>query len=107
MSILTPVVIAIAALAPLYAGFFGALYVIYAKAEGVNPMQSYLWDAFYIFDAYRHLFQYWLEHMENVSFLYFTLPLLGVPFLGLGLSVYSTVKAVRFFVHYFHTVATH
>jgi hypothetical protein len=107
MSILTPVIITITALAPLYAGFFAALYVIYDKAEEANPIWPYLWDAFYIFDAYHHLFKHWLGHMETVSFLHFTLPLLGLPLLGLGLSIYLTVKMVRFFGNYFHTTTTH
>jgi hypothetical protein len=45
--------------------------------------------------------------METVSFLHFTLPLLGLPLLGLGLSIYLTVKMVRFFGNYFHTTTTH
>jgi len=107
MSLLTPVVIAITALAPLYAGFFAALYVIYDKAEGANPIQPYLGDPFYIFDAYHKLFQHWLGHMDTVSFVHFTLPLIGLPLLGLIISIYLTVKMVRFFANYFRTAATH
>jgi hypothetical protein len=107
MSILTPVVIAIVAIAPLYAGFFAALYIVYDKPDIVNPMLAHQWDVFYIIDAYHSLFQYWLVHMESSSFLHFTLPLLGLPLLGLILSMYLTVKMVRFFANYFRMAATH
>jgi hypothetical protein len=105
LGLIVPVVIAAAALVPFYAGFAAALYVIYLKPDGSSPLEAHLFDVFYVFESYAKLFQYWLNHMGEASFVEFTLPLLGLPILGISLAIYLTLKLVQFFVNFFRMAA--
>jgi hypothetical protein len=105
LGLIVPVIIAAGALVPFYAGFVGALYVIYLRPDGSSPLEAHLFDVFYVFEAYAALFQYWLGHIGEASFLDFTLPLIGLPLAGIILAIYLTRRLVQFFVNFFRMAA--
>jgi hypothetical protein len=102
IAILTPVMLAITIFVPPYAGIFGAADIIYATGTHPQSLTGRVDDVFYIIDVYSKLFTYWSTHIMQVSFLRFTLPLLGLPAIGLFAAYWITRKAVHGLRNLFH-----
>ncbi|MFZ4125197.1 MAG: hypothetical protein ACOYJ2_03895 [Rickettsiales bacterium] len=101
LALIVPFIVAFVAFTPAYAGFFGAAYFIYHQPEAAHPLWQHKLDVFYIFDVYGQLFNYWGNHMASSSFVEFTLPLFGLPLLGIVASVFLTWKLVAMLVNFF------
>ena len=106
LAIFTPFVLLAVLLVPVYAGLFGAAYIIYMPASGAHPLAERLTDLFYIVDVYTHLFTYWTQHSGGVSFVNYTLPVIGLPLAGGLIALYATYKLVRKLVNVFHLSAS-
>ncbi len=102
IAILAPAALAIVVLVPSYAGILGACYLIYNKDTGPNPLTDKLGDVFYIIDVYHQLLTYGIAHIESVSTLKFTLPLLVLPLTGFLLAFWLTRRLIRALRNLFH-----
>ncbi|MFZ4541238.1 MAG: hypothetical protein ACOYNL_05415 [Rickettsiales bacterium] len=89
LAILTPILLVTTLLVPLYAGIASASYIIH-KAD--KMLVNQLDNVFYIIDVYNHDFVFWTHHMADASVIHYTLPVLGLPLLGLFLSYWLTRK---------------
>lgn len=101
LAMVVPVIVALVAFVPAYAGFFGALYVIYDKPDIANPIMPYGFDIFYVFSAYGRLFDHWSAHIASSNFMDFTLPLIGLPLLGIAISLFLSYKLISGLVNFF------
>ena len=101
LALIVPFIVAFVAFTPAYAGFFGAAYVIYQQPDAVNPLWQHKLDVFYMFDVYGQLFNYWSAHMASSNFVDFTLPLFGLPILGVTIAAFLTWKLVSMLVNFF------
>ena len=102
LGIIVPIAMAIIALVPSYAGVFYATKIIYSTRDiDISP---YALDALYIFKVYIYLFTYWWQHLTNVSFLEYTLPLIGIPLVGISLSLVGAIIFVSFMVTRFRSM---
>lgn len=107
LAILTPFLLAAVFLLPLYAGFFAAAYAIYwPQAEAAHPLADKSTEVFYILEVYGQLFEYWLQHLASVSFVSYSLPIIGLPLLGGVLALWLTMKLVRRLLSFFHLSAS-
>jgi len=102
LGIITPAAMAIIALVPSYAGFFYATKVIYGMRD--MDMSPYALDVIYVLRVYRYLFEYWLQHFSQVSFLEYSLPLIGIPLIGIALSLMGAIIFVSFMVTRFRSM---
>jgi hypothetical protein len=100
-ALIVPFIVAIVAFVPAYTGLFAATYFIYDRADAANPLTPYKYDVFYIFNVYSRLFSHWIDHIGASDFTSFTLPLIGAPLLGIGLSIFLTYKLVCMIINFF------
>lgn len=101
LAILTPFILMAALLLPGYVAMFGACYVIYPKAEAELLVQEWF-DVSLMIDVYLKLFSHWSEHVTSVSFLEYTLPLIGLPLVAAVLSWYLLKRLLRWLINLFH-----
>jgi hypothetical protein len=101
LALIVPFIVAFVAFTPAYGALFGAVYMIYDRPDVANPLLPYIFDIFYIFDVYGQLFSHWSEHMSSSNFVEFTLPLIGLPILGIAVSIFLTYKLVSLLVNFF------
>lgn len=101
LALIVPIVVAIVAFVPAYASLFGAIYLIYDQPDVANPLTPYMFDIFYVFDVYGQLFDHWSANISGANFVAFTLPLIGLPLLGFGLSIFLTYRLVSWLVNFF------
>jgi hypothetical protein len=94
LAIVSPLLMAVTLLTPVYSGVVGAAYLVYNPPGGPNPLDQQLLNLFYMIDVYVGLFNYWLTHISAVSTLHYTLPLIGLPLIGLIISLWITRKTV-------------
>lgn len=107
LAVLTPVALCVTLVVPAYASLFGAAYIIYMPAAGgPHPLAERWHDVLYIIDVYSKLFSYWLEHTDSVSFVGYTLPVIGLPLLGVCLSLWLTYKLASKLLNLFHLSAS-
>lgn len=92
LALITPILLAISFFVPVYAGVLGATWIIYDTGTDPHPLAERWYDVFYILDAYMQLFNYWLANISAMDLLTYTLPVLVLPFGGLLLSLWLTVK---------------
>lgn len=102
LAIITPFLIAAVLLLPVYAGIAGASYLIYLPASGPHPLDGRVTDIFYMIDVYQKLFAYWTDHMADADLLHYTLPIIGLPALGIVLALYLTFRLSRWLLNLFH-----
>jgi hypothetical protein len=95
VSVLTPLAMAVVSLVPIYSGLFFACRIIYSLSQHVD-ISAQAFNIYYIVQLYFILFQYWLEHMVQLSVFSYTLPLLLAPLFGLIISLVGAVIFVRF-----------
>ena len=101
LAVVVPFVVTLVAFVPAYASLFGAMYIIYDQPDVANPLTPYMFDIFYIFKAYGQLFDHWSGNTGGANFVEFTLPLVGLPLLGFGLSIFLTYKLVAWLINFF------
>ncbi len=107
LAIFTPFLISAVLLLPVYAGILGAAYVIYLPQTGAHPLTDRMGDVFYIIDVYGKLLHYWMDHKADVSFVDYTLPVIGLPLLGLLVALYATYKTSAGLLNIFRLSASH
>jgi hypothetical protein len=96
-----PVLLALTLLLPVYAAIYGAAYLVYANGAA-DPLSGKWADILYILDVYGQLFSHWRAHIGAVSFVHYTLPVVGLPLLGAVVALWVTWKIahhVRMLLH--------
>lgn len=91
IALLIPVVIVAMVFLPVHLGFLAALYAQY----GESALQ-YKYQFFNTLKLYRQLYEYWSAHGDQLDFVSFTLPTLGLPALGILVSLYGTYRIVKY-----------
>ena len=86
-----PIVVVIMVFLPLHLGFLGALYAQYGEQALL-----YKYQFFNALELYGQLFDYWSAHRAQLDFVSFTLPTLGIPALGVLVSLYGTYRIVKY-----------
>jgi hypothetical protein len=99
LSFVVPAAMAVIALVPGYAGFYYAAKIIYGIQD--TDLSPYALNVFYILRVYRYLFEYWLQHIEQASFLEYTLPLFAVPLVGITFSILGSIIFVSYMLKTF------
>lgn len=102
LAIFTPVILCLTLLLPVYAGIFGACWVVYAQPETAHPLATHLTDLFYIVEVYGKLFDYWWANKATLGFVDYALPVAGLPLAGAIAALWLTNKAVRKLLNLFH-----
>jgi hypothetical protein len=105
LAILTPLLLASALLIPIYGGVLGAAYVMYLPEKGAHPLETHLFDVFYISDIYGKLLDYWLGNMHTLSITEYALPIVGLPVLGVVVALWLSWKIARRLLNTFHLAA--
>ena len=95
LAILTPFAFCLTLLAPLYLSVYAAVYVVYSESAGAHLLLSKFFDIFYICGTYSQLYDYWDAHMMQVSFVYYTVPVIIVPFCTVFLAMWLTKKLFK------------
>ena len=103
LALLVPMLLAAVLVVPPYLGMFAATYIVYAPADGANPMTSQILNIFYIIDAYEQLLMHWFSHMTEMSFIHYTLPVVGLPLACAVGSVLLTRSLSRRFLDVFYS----
>jgi len=106
VAILTPVILCATLLVPAYAGFFGAAYVVYMPDAGPHPLAAKWTDMFYTIDTYSSLWDYWMTNRASLSVVEYTLPILGMPLVGILLSLWLTYRIGKRIFNLFHLSAS-
>lgn len=102
LAVITPFLLLFALLGPIYVGMCGAEFIIYYPNSGPHPLQGKWLDVFSIFETFQQLSVHWLDHMGTLSLLHFTLPLIGLPLIGLAISLYTLRRLLRWLANTFH-----
>lgn len=106
IAILTPFLLTAVLLVPIYAGLLGGCYIVYLPETGAHPLAGKLLDIFYILDVYGKLFSYWSEHSGDVSFVAYTLPIIGLPVACTLVALYTNYRMVKWLGNIFHLSAS-
>jgi hypothetical protein len=102
LGIIVPIAMAIIALVPSYAGVFYATKIIYSTRDiDISP---YALDVLYIFKVYIYLFEYWWQHITDVSFLEYTMPIIALPLIGFSISMVGAIIFVSFMATRFRSM---
>lgn len=107
IAIFAPILLVLFLLGPIYAAMLGAAYIIYAPASGPHPLADRLFDVFYIPDVYSQLLDYWLKHPTSLDFVHYTLPIVGLPLLGVIVALFLTWKLISALRNAFHLATPH
>lgn len=102
LALFVPILLAAVFLLPVYLGIFTACYIIYSPAEGAHPLAEKYLDVFYIIDAYSQLLTNWLMNKTTLSFMDYTLPVVGLPLLCAVFSVWLAIKLTKKFLDVFY-----
>ncbi len=94
--IVAPLIITFVCIIPAYIGIYVAVYVIYsvdpAQAGTVAELKYHIGD---IWRIYLKLIEHWQES-DHLDFQHFTLPLFGLPTLGIAIAATASYKWKRF-----------
>lgn len=104
-AIATPILLVSTLLLPAYASVYGAVWIVYKPEGGPHPLADKYLDVFTITDTYSKLLDYW-SGAEGLSFVDYTLPIVGLPLLGVFLSLFLTYKIARRLLNFFQLTAT-
>lgn len=91
IALLIPIVIVAMVFLPAYISVLIALYVQY----GEQALQ-YKYQFFTTIKLYRQLYEYWTANSAQLDLVEFTLPTIGIPAIGLLLSLYGTYRLVKY-----------
>jgi len=106
LAMITPVLLAAVLVLPIYGGILGATYIIYTPASGPHPLAGRLLDVFYIVESYSTLLGYWINNMKKLSLVEYALPIVGLPVLCTGMSLWLTWRISRWLLNMFHLSAS-
>jgi hypothetical protein len=95
LAILSPFLLAIPLLVPLYGSIAGATYLIYDTANAVHPLAGKFGEPFYIITVYQNLLTQWMQHPLQYDIVAYTLPLMGLPVVGVMLTLWLTGFVAR------------
>lgn len=102
LAIITPFGFVLTLFVPIYVSIFGAAYLTYKFGpQGISLAEKFS-DVFYIINVYDKLFQYWRFHMFEVSFFTYSLPVVGLPFVGFFFALWLTRRFIRKVGDIFH-----
>lgn len=104
-AIFTPVLLLATLLLPSYASIYGACYIIYMPKSGFHPLADKYLDVFTVLDTYQNLLDFW-SGTSDLSFVDYTLPIVGLPLFGCTLALFITYKLARRLINFFHLSAT-
>lgn len=96
LAITIPVMVSLLLLAPTYFAMWGTLYLIY----GGNVV-SLIFDIFRVTETYFTLLDYWWANMNTLSFIDYTLPIVGLPSAGILVTAFITWKFSMYVVNIF------
>lgn len=87
---------------PFYMSVWSALYMVYeAKGKIPNPMMTLKYEATITMEQYGTMLQFWWKNYDRLSFYDVTLPLIGIPAIGvlvsIGFGILYVKKARDFF----------
>lgn len=105
LALVVPILLAFILMVPPYLGMYAASYLIYIAPDQANPLAGRILEVFYIFDVYSSLLRYWSQHHATLSFIHYTLPLIGIPAVCSIGALWLTRKVARKFIDVFHTYA--
>ena len=91
IALLIPLVIVTMVFLPIHLGFLSALYVQY----GEQALQ-YKYQFFNTIKLWRQLYEYWSVNSAQLDLVDFTLPTLGLPALGVLISLYGTYRIIKY-----------
>lgn len=91
IALLIPIVIIVMVFLPAYTSLVLALYIQY----GEQSLQ-YKFEFFTTIKLYRRLYEYWETNSAQLDLVEFTLPTIGIPALGILLSLYGTYRLVKY-----------
>lgn len=95
IAIVAPLLLALTALVPSYAGIWAASYLVYELSAQPHTLLARVGDVFYVIDVYQRLLTYWLAHAMEASILKFALPMMVLPLIGLAIAFFLTRRVVR------------
>lgn len=82
---------------PFYMSVWSALYLVYeAKHKAINPMLALKYEATITMEQYWKMLQFWWHHYDTLNPQTVTLPLLGLPALGMVISLGFGVYYARY-----------
>ena len=91
IALLIPVVVVAAVFLPFYISVVVAVYMQYGDA-----ILPHKYNVSTIFDIYGKLFEHWQKNSDLVDLWDFTAPTLGIPAIGILLSLYGTYRLVKY-----------
>lgn len=107
LAILTPVLLCATLLVPSYASILGATYIVYDPGKGgIHPLGGKWLDVSEITSTFFNLLDFWSNHYQTLSFVDYTLPILGLPLLGAAAALWLTTITVKKLFNLFHLSAT-
>lgn len=81
---------------PFYMSVWSALYVVYeAKDKIPNPMLKLKYEATITMEQYGTMLQFWWQHYDKLDAYDVTLPLIGIPAIGVLVSAGFGVMYVK------------
>lgn len=107
IAIFTPFLLTAVLSLPVYAGICGAAYVIYMPASGAHPLADKLPDVFYMIDVYLKLFDYWMKNPTTLDVVHYTLPIMGLPLLGVLVALYLAYRLISGLLNLFRLSTNH
>lgn len=94
-----PVALLATLLLPIYIFVFLSLLIIYSAQS--DALLSAVFEISYIQSVFEQAFTYWLEHYEQVDHLTYSLPIILLPLIGVGLALFLTYRLGSWVTHYF------
>lgn len=105
LALLVPLLLGAVLVVPPYIGIYAATYLVYTSTEGASPLADKYLDVFYIVDAYNQLLSHWLANKTSLSFVDYTLPVVGLPVICTIFSIWLTIRLSRRFLDVFYGFA--
>lgn len=100
--VILPFMVAATLLVPLYLAMSAACYLIYVQTNEQAPILANFANPDYMLSSYLRLLTYWQSHMTELSFIHYTLPLIVLPLIILGLALwlsYRFLNAIKDILH--------
>jgi hypothetical protein len=102
IAVLTPFLLLLGLCGPLYMAIATMCYIVYAPASGAHPLDAHWFDPFIIIEVYHKLFNNWLNHGGELSFMHYTLPLIGLPLVAVVVTVFLMRYLIKKLVDIFY-----
>jgi hypothetical protein len=107
LAIATPIILCLTLFGPSYGSVFGATYLVYGYGgeAQAQTIADRAYDVFYVLNAYSQLVHYWSANHATLGTVKYTLPIIGLPAVGLILSLWLTRRITRKIFNLFHLSA--